>query len=194
MQRQQLLGVVLARQKLVLLEVVLLDRLGLCDLLWPLLTVACATAAQSIHEYRRAGGFLAAEGAVLTAPLQQFAERSLTRRSLCGLIVLVLSYGAILVEKVVGPVVCVLVESFAGRGEAEEIGRKCCGTGVRRVGLVGNMGCEQIRGNLLCDFWRKRSEVVARMVVTVTVAAGVWWGGEDDTSHTGRHCHPVLLG
>ena len=175
-----------------LLEIVSLDCLGLCDLLWPLLTVACATAAQSIHEYRRAGGFLAAESAVLIAPLQQLAEWSLTRCGLWGLVVFVLRHGSVLVEKVVGPVVRVLVESFAGRGEAEEIGRECCGTGVRRVGLVGNMGCEQIRGNLLCDFWRKRSEVVARMVVTA--AAGVWWGGEDDTSHTGRHCHPVLLG
>ena len=127
-----------------LLEVVLLNRLSLCDLLRPLLTVACATAAQSIHEDRRAGRFLAAECAVLTAPLQQFAEWSLTRCGLCGFIVLVLRYGAVLVEKVVGPVVRVLVESFAGRGEAEEIGGDCCGAGVRRVGLVGNMGCEQI--------------------------------------------------
>jgi len=128
----------------VLLEVVFLDRLGLCDLLRPLLTVACATAAQSIHEDRRAGRFLAAEGAVLATPLQQFAERSLTRCGLWGLVVFVLRHGAVLVEKVVGPVVRVLVESFAGRGEAEKVGGDCCGAGVRRVGLVGNMGCEQI--------------------------------------------------
>lgn len=135
---------VLAGQKLMFLEVIFLNRLGLGDLFRPLLTVACATAAQSIHEDRRAGGFLAAECAVLTAPLQQFAERSLTRCGLCGLIVLVLRYGAVLVEKVVGPVVRVLVESFAGRGEAEEIGRDCCGARVRSIRLVGKMGRKQI--------------------------------------------------
>ena len=130
MQRQQLLGVVLARQKLVLLEVVLLNRLGLCNLLRPLLAVACATAAQSVHKDRRAGGFFAAEGAVLATPLQQLTERPLTRCSLWGLVVFVLRYGAVLVEEVMSPVVCMLVESFAGRGEAEKIGGYRCGAGV----------------------------------------------------------------
>lgn len=114
MQRQQLLGMVLARQKLMLLEVVFLNRLGLCDLLRPLLAITCATAAQAVHEDRRAGGLLAAESTVLTAPLQQLTEWSLTRCGLCSFVIFVLCYGAVLVQKVVGPVVGVLVESFAG--------------------------------------------------------------------------------
>lgn len=91
-----------------------------------------------------------------------------------------------------GPVVCMLVESFAGRGEVEEIGGDRCGARVRGVSLVGDMGCKQIRGDLLSDFWRKRSEVIARAVVIVVV--GAWLGGKGDTSHTGPHCHPVMLG
>ena len=162
-----------------LLEVVLLNRLCLCNLFRPLLAVTRATAAQAIHEDRRAGGFLAAENAVFTAPLQQLSERSLARCSLCGLVVFVLRNGAVLVEKVVGPVVGMLVESFAGRGEAEEIGGDCCGARVRRVRLVGVVGGKQIRGNVLCDFWRERSEVVARVVVAVGV-------GEVGVSHAGR--------
>ena len=144
MQSQQLLGMVPARQQLVLLEFVFLDRVRLCDLLRPLLPVAGATAAQAVHEYCRAGGLLAAEDAVLTAPLQKLTERPLARCSLCGLIVLVLGYGAVLVEKVVGPVVCVLVENFAGRSEVEEVTGSGCGARIRGVGLVGDMGGEQV--------------------------------------------------
>jgi len=128
----------------VLLEFVFLDRLRLCDLLRPLLAVTSATAAQTIHEDRGAGGLLAAEDAVLTAPLQQLTERSLARCSLSGLVVFVLGYGAVLVEEMMGPVVCVLVESFAGRSEAQEIGRDGCGAGVRCIRLVGEMCGVQI--------------------------------------------------
>lgn len=170
-----------------LLEVVLLNRLCLCNLFRPLLAVTRATAAQAIHEDRRAGGFLAAENAVFTAPLQQLSERSLARCSLCGLVVFVLRNGAVLVEKVVGPVVCLLMESFASRGEVEEIGGDCRGAWIRVVGLVWDMGGVQVGSDQLCDFWRKRSEVVAHVVVIVAV-------GEVVTSHAGRYCHPVLLG
>ena len=86
-----------------------------------------------------------------------------------------------------GPIVRMLVESSAGRGEVEEVGGDCCGARPRRIRFVGDMCGIQIRGDLLCDFWRKRSEVV------VVVAVGICWGGEVVTSHAGRGYHPVLL-
>jgi len=183
---------VMGWQQLVFLEIVLFYRVGLCDLLRPLLAVTFATAAQAVHKDRRAGGLLAAEDAVFTAPLQQFAERPLARCSLCGLVVFVLGYGAVLVKKVMGPVVCVLVKSFAGRSEVEEVNGSGCGARIRRVGLVGDMGGKQVGGDLLCDFWWERSEVVSRLVLTVAV--GVCWVGEVDASHAGPYCRPVLLG